>query len=155
MRRALSDNAQPTQPTQPNNMGLLVVVVASYFLFFANGGGGGSLPGPPDPAKPAATDLSKEIVAAMRGTAPGTCERYAAFYWAAAEYIKGDEGSKGIAARRDTVVKVKNGLGLESPEAFGAIVKRELGPFAKGDVDRDAYASALKRLAGACRAAEK
>jgi hypothetical protein len=135
------------------NMGLLVLVAVVYFFWSANGGD--SLPAPPDPARPAVSELSKEIVAAMRSASSGTCERYAAFYWAAGEYIKGDAGPKGIAARRDVVVNVKDGLGLESSPAFGAIVKRELESFAKGDVDKVAYAVALARLSDACRAAER
>lgn len=135
-----------------NGAGLLIVAILAVLFFQSSRSGGG---GKPDDTKPdnRPTAVSEEIRKALTGTPEGTAIGFAAFYEQCANTLELDSKTT-VPKLRERMERAKDLLRLSSPDAFGDIVSRELKEFETGQIDRNKYAEAFRRLANDCRGAK-
>jgi hypothetical protein len=95
--------------------------------------------------------LVQSIKTALADFPADTANRYAALYWATAQYLNNTQ--IGIDDVRSGTETAKNTLKMTSSEAFKDIVEEQLKAFEEGEIDRQAYAAAFLKLSAACDAA--
>ena len=127
----------------------LLALAAVLFVVFQSGKDA-SGPNKPEPEKP--TAVAMEIRKALEGTPDGTAQAFAAFYEMCANTLELDSKTT-IGKLRERMERAKDLLRLSSPDAFGDIVSRELKEFETGQIDRNKYAEAFRRLSKDCRGA--
>lgn len=140
-----------TKTRSGNGAGLLIVAILAVLFFQSQRSGGDGKPEPKPDNKPSA--VSAEIRRALDGTPAGTAVGYAAFYEQCANTLELDSKTT-VAKLRERMERAKDLLRLSSPDAFGDVVSRELKDFETGQIDRNKYAEAFRRLANDCRGAQ-